>query len=246
MKFFLTGGSGGIGAELAVALATAGHDVAFTWFRDAEGAIATRDRIAAAMPTARVVCQELDVRDPDAVAAVAAIASDRLGGIDAVICNAAISRIAPIPLTEDADWRDVIDTNLTGSFWVARYFATEFLAQRRGRFIFVSSVAAGGMNGQAAYAASKAGLLGLSGTLARECGPRGVTSNLVTLGLFEVGMGRRDATDKLRAFWTTSSPARRMGRADEVVQAVLYLASDAAAFVNGQDLRLTGGLDWAP
>lgn len=246
MKFFLTGGSGGIGAELAVALATAGHDVAFTWYRDAAGARATQDRIAAVAPASQALCLELDVRDPAAVATVGDSASTALGGIDAVICNAAITRIAPVPLTEDADWREVIDTNLTGSFWVARHFSTAFLAQRHGRFIFISSVAAAGMNGQASYAASKAGLLGLSGTLAREFGPRGVTSNVITLGLFDAGMGQRDATDQLRKFWTSSAPVRRMGRAEEVTQAVLYLASDAAAFVTGQDLRLTGGLDWAP
>lgn len=246
MKFFLTGGSGGIGAELAVALATAGHDVAFTWYRDEAGALATRDRIVTAAPTSRILCLELDIRDPTAVAAAGDTASTQFGGIDAVVCNAGVTRIAPVPLTDDADWREVIDTNLTGSFWVARHFATEFLAQRHGRFIFISSVAASGMNGQAGYAASKAGLLGLSGTLARECGPRGVTSNVITLGLFDTGMGQRDATDKLRKFWTSAAPVRRMGRAEEVAQAVLYLASDAAAFVTGQDLRLTGGLDWAP
>lgn len=246
MRFFLTGGNRGIGAVMARTIALAGHDICFTYRSDAAAANDLCAAITAQAPTVRVLTLPLDVRDPDAVTAIGGQAEEALGGIDAVVCNAATNAVAPVPLMQDADWHTVIDTNLTGSFLVARHFVTGFLARRRGRLIFISSIASAGMSGQAAYAASKAGLIGLSGTLARECGPRKVTSNIVTLGLIDAGMGRDIATKTLRDFWTTQCPARRLGLAEEAAQAVLYLASDAAGFVNGQDLRLTGGLDQAP
>ena len=246
MRFFLTGGGRGIGAAIALAVARAGHDICVTWQGDEAAATATLAAIRAAAPACRAFALHMDLTDSDSVATAGDAAIGQLGGIDAVVCNAATNLIAPLPLMTDTDWGAVIDTNLSGSFRVARHFSVPFLAQKHGRYIFLSSIAATGMTGQAAYAASKAGLVGLSGTLAREFGPRRITSNLVTLGLFDAGMGQNQSTEKFRADWQAHSPARRLGQAEEAAAAVLYLASDDAGFINGQELRLTGGLDRAP
>src|SRR5439155_466539 len=114
----------------------------------------------------------------------------------------------------------------------------------RGRIILVSSLGHGGVTGQVSYAASKAGLLGLSGSLAREYGRRGLTSNVVVPGFIETDM-TSDATE-LREFWTRFCPAGRVGTPGDVASVVMFLASDAASFVNGQVIPVTAGLDWAP
>lgn len=246
MRFLITGGTGGIGRHIVAAVATAGHHLCFTYHSQADRAASLIAQIKDEAPSVQAHKIAIDLRNPKSIANACDSAEALLGGIDVLVGNAAANLICPVPLTDDIGWSSVIATNLTANFLLARHFAPAFMARRRGRFIFISSVAAGGMSGQAAYAASKAALIGLSGTLARECGPRGVTSNIVTLGLFDSGMGQDLASQPLRDFWSSHAPSRRLGRAAEAAQAVLYLASDAAAFVNGQNLSLTGGLDWAP
>jgi NAD(P)-dependent dehydrogenase (short-subunit alcohol dehydrogenase family) len=108
----------------------------------------------------------------------------------------------------------------------------------------MSSIAARGMAGDAAYCASKAGLLGLSAALAKEYGRKGITSNALLLSLFETDMTARDLAAEKRDFYARHSPVGRVGRVSEVAAAVLYLASDDAGFVNGQEIGITGGLDW--
>jgi NAD(P)-dependent dehydrogenase (short-subunit alcohol dehydrogenase family) len=151
----------------------------------------------------------------------------------------------------DEDWRLVLDTNLSGSFFVARSFLPTFLAHGRGRFIFISSIAAGGLSGQANYAASKAGLSGLSGALAKEYGRKGITSNVIVPGFFETDMTRETMSAQQKSFWLQFCPLGRMGHlgergaGGEIAGMVLFLASAEAAFVNGQAISVTGGLDWS-
>jgi 3-oxoacyl-[acyl-carrier protein] reductase len=102
-----------------------------------------------------------------------------------------------------------------------------------------------GMTGQAAYCASKAGLVGLSGALGKEYGRKGITSNVLALGFFETDMTRQNMSAENRLFWSQFCPAGRMGRTPEVAQAVLFLASEGAGFINSQVINITGGLDWA-
>jgi NAD(P)-dependent dehydrogenase (short-subunit alcohol dehydrogenase family) len=240
---FITGGSRGIGAGLVRAAAAAGYDVAFTY----------RERHAAAMAVCEsvnlaggVCCRAyaLDVRDPVMVERVADQVLDDFGTVHVVVSNAAITHAGLLFSTSDEDWRDVLETNLTGPFFVARQFLPALLANGFGRFIFVSSIAAHGMSGNAAYGASKAGLLGLSGTLAKEYGRKGVTSNALLLSLFETDMSDEQLSEENRTFYSRYCPVGRVGQVPEVAAAVLFLASDAASFVNGQTLGVNGGLDW--
>ena len=128
--------------------------------------------------------------------------------------------------TADEDWSAVLDTNLTGSFFVARQFLPAFLANGFGRFIFMSSIAANGMSGDVAYSASKAGMLGLSGALAKEYGRKGITSNALLMSLFETEMTLKELSAKNREFYEAHCPAGRIGQVPEVAAAVLFLASD--------------------
>jgi len=143
------------------------------------------------------------------------------------------------------DWHDVIQTNLTGTFYVMREFLPLFLANKKGRFVNLSSIAKEGIAGQANYSASKAGLVGLSGTIAKEYGSKGITSNVVVPGVFETDMTAQSLSDDLRKFWLLHCPLKRMGRLEELSETVLFLVSDAASFINGQVINVTGGLDWA-
>ena len=138
----------------------------------------------------------------------------------------------------------MIDTNLTGAFFVARQFLPALLANGFGRFIFISSIAANGMSGNAAYGASKAGLLGLSATLAKEYGRKGITSNALLLSLFDTDMTDEQLSDENRAFYAHYCPVGRVGQVPEVAAAVLFLAGESSSFVNGQALGVTGGMDW--
>jgi NAD(P)-dependent dehydrogenase (short-subunit alcohol dehydrogenase family) len=126
-----------------------------------------------------------------------------------------------------------------------REFLSLFLANKKGRFVTLSSIAKDGIAGQANYGASKAGLVGLSGTIAKEYGKKGITSNVVVPGVFETDMTNRTLSEELKSFWLTHCPLKRMGRLEELSATVLFLASDASSFINGQVINVTGGLDWA-
>jgi NAD(P)-dependent dehydrogenase (short-subunit alcohol dehydrogenase family) len=246
MIFFVTGGSRGIGAEVVKLLVAAGHDVAFTYAtrRDlADAVVAEAARIAV---DRRCCGYELDVSDSAAVERVGEQVLQDFGTVDVVVLNAGVNRPGLAVSMTDEDWRRVIEVNLTGSFFVCRQFLPAFLDKRKGRFILISSLAMNGMTGLANYAASKAGLIGLSSTLAKEYGRKGITSNVLCLGFFDTDMTRELMPERLTKWWSELSPVGRIGKVSEIVQAILYLSSDAAAFTNGTTLSLTGGLDWGP
>jgi len=245
-KMFITGGSRGIGAALVVAAAREGWDVAFT-YRTAEGpAREVAEQAKAARPKGTYGVFGLDVRDSAAVDDVADRVLDHLGGVDAVVCNAGVTHNELAYGMTDETWNHVLDTNLGGSFRVSRALLPELVAQRGGSIVMMSSVVSEGASGQAAYAASKAGLHGLASTLAKEYGPKGVRCNVVIPGYFETDMTREQMSGELREFATAYCPQRRMGELDELCNAVLFLAGPGSGFVNGAVLRVTGGLDWAP
>jgi len=244
MIFFVTGGSRGIGAAIVLEAIGLGHDVAFTYWNHAELADRVVARAREIGPGRRCHAYRLDVRDSAAVEAVGDQALDEFGTVDTVVANAGVNVPGLAVTLSDEAWHTVLDTNLSGAFYVCRQFLPAFLANGRGRIILVSSVGHGGVTGQVSYAASKAGLLGLSGSLAREYGRRGLTSNVVVPGFIETDM-TSDATE-LREFWTRFCPAGRVGTPGDVASVVMFLASDAASFVNGQVIPVTAGLDWAP
>jgi NAD(P)-dependent dehydrogenase (short-subunit alcohol dehydrogenase family) len=246
VNLVVTGGSRGIGAAIAREALAQGCGVAITYRERADEAEAMCRAAEERVPAARCRAYQLDVRSSSQVDEVGDRVLEDFGEVDAVVLNAGINRSGLAATFSDQDWADVLGTNLTGAFYVARYFLNHFVPRRRGRLVFVSSVAHSGIAGQAGYCASKAGMLGLSGALAREYGQRGITSNCLLPGFFETDLTRASMSETVRDFWLKYCPARRMGRLEEVARAALFLASDAAAFINGAALPVTGGLDWAP
>jgi NAD(P)-dependent dehydrogenase (short-subunit alcohol dehydrogenase family) len=241
---FVTGGSRGIGAAVVQGAVARGFDVAFTYKDREDAAERVCAQVRESAPAARCGAYRLDVRRSADVERVAEQVLDHFGTVHVVVSNAAVTHAGLAFSTSDAEWGNVLETNLTGAFYVARQFLPELLANGFGRFIFMSSIAARGMAGDAAYCASKAGLLGLSAALAKEYGRKGITSNALLLSLFETEMTGRELSPEKREFYAKHSPVGRVGRAPEVAAAVLYLASDEAGFVNGQEIGVTGGLDW--
>jgi NAD(P)-dependent dehydrogenase (short-subunit alcohol dehydrogenase family) len=241
---FITGGSRGIGAGVVLAAAAAGFDVAFTYRARQDAADALVARAAGDSPDVRCHAYQLDVRDSSAVERVGEQVLEDFENVHVVVANAAITHAGLAFSTPDEVWHDVIGTNLTGAFYVARQFLPAFLANGFGRFVFMSSIAAKGMSGDAAYSASKAGMVGLSGALAKEYGRKGITSNTLLLSLFETEMTLKELSPQNRDFYATHCPIGRVGQVSEVAAAVLFLASDGASFVNGQEIGVTGGLDW--
>jgi len=146
----------------------------------------------------------------------------------------------------DEEWQSVIETNLNGAFYVCRQFLPTFLANRFGRIILISSLGATGVSGQANYCASKAGLLGLSVTLAKEYGKKGITSNVISPGFFETDMTREGMSAQNREFWLKYCPLGRLGELPEIAELVTFLASPGGNYINGQEIRVNGGLGWAP
>ncbi|MCC6749680.1 MAG: SDR family oxidoreductase [Deltaproteobacteria bacterium] len=244
MTLFVTGGSRGIGAALVRDAARAGWDVAFTYLKHREEAERVADE--ARQGGRKVAAYALDVRDSACVDTVVDQVLADFGEVRAVVCNAGVSLNGLAYGLTDEDWKAVIDTNLTGSYFVCRAFLPALVAQRFGRIVLVSSVTWQGASGQAAYAASKAGLHGLGGALAKEYGPKGVTTNVVVPGTFDTDMTREELSKQLAAYALQYCPLRRMGSLRELTATILFLCSPEAGYVNGATLPVSGGLDWVP
>ena len=246
MVFFVTGGSRGIGEAIVLDAVRAGHDVAFTYRHRQEQAREVVERARRLRPEGQCRAYQLDVRDSAAVEDVGDRVLAEFETVHAVVANAGVNVNNLAVSMSDQEWRTVIDTNLTGAFYVCRYFLSTFLGTGFGRIILISSIGAHGVSGQASYAASKARLLGLSAALAKEYGRKGITSNVVVAGFFDTDMTREGMSESNRSFWLQYCPVGRVGEVGEVSKAVIFLASEAASFVNGQTIGVTGGLDWAP
>lgn len=241
---FVTGGSRGIGAGIVLGAVEAGWDVAFTYrVREAE-AQEVVCRASKAAPDARCAAFKLDVRDSAAVERTSDEVLETFGSMHTIVANAAKTNAGLAFSTTDEEWRDVIDTNLTGAFYVVRQFLPELLANRNGRLIFMSSIAARGMVGDVAYCTSKAGMLGLSTALAKEYGRKGITSNAIVLSFVETEMTEAELPADKRKFYEDHCPVGRIGHVSDVAAAVLYLAGPSGSFINGQEIGVTGGLDW--
>ena len=232
----VTGATGGIGGAVARALRGAGATVAVSGTR--------RERLEALAGELGEGCAALpcDLADAEAAAGLAARAETALGGLDVLVNNAGIARDALALRMKEEDWRRVLDVNLTAAFLVARAALRGMMRRRSGRIVSVSSVVgASGNPGQANYAASKAGLVGMSKALAAEAAARGVTVNCVAPGLVDTEMTRGLPTPA-RERMVAAIPLGRAGAPEDVAAAVLYLASDEAAWVTGQTLHVNGGM----
>lgn len=226
----VTGGGRGIGLATARALAAAGHRVAVT---HRSSSPAGDDDFL------RVPC---DVSSTEQVEAAFATVEAELGPVEIAVANAGVTRDGLVLRMSDDDFTEVLDTNLTGAFRVARRAVKGMMRARWGRIVLVSSVVgATGQAGQANYAASKAGLLGLGRSLAREFASRNVTVNVVAPGPIRTDM--TDAlTDDQRAAIGDAVPLGRFGDPDEVAAVIRFLASDEAGYVTGALIPVDGGL----
>ena len=232
----VTGASGGIGGAIAEAFAARGAGVALSGTRaDA------LDELAGRIGSAAVVLP-CDLGDPEAVDALVGRAEDAMGRVDILVNNAGVARDGLFLRMRDADWRAVLDVNLDAGFRLARAALRGMTRRRHGRIIAVSSVVGvAGNPGQANYAASKAGMIGMTKAVAAEVAARGVTANCVAPGFIETAM--TDALDEgQRARILDRVPGRRLGLPAEVAAAAVYLASDEAAYVTGQTLHVNGGM----
>lgn len=230
----VTGASRGIGRGIAEAFAKAGAKVACVATTQA-GA----DQTASAIGGKGYSC---DVSDAGAVEAlIEAVVAD-LGVPSVLVNNAGITRDTLILRMKDEDWDRVIDVNLKGAFLMCRAVAKPMMKARYGRIINLSSVIGlGGGAGQANYAAAKAGILGLTMSIAKELGSRNITCNAIAPGFVETDM-THDLPEDFRAQVEKTAPAGRLGTADDIAPAVLFLASKEAAYITGQTLVVDGGL----
>jgi 3-oxoacyl-[acyl-carrier protein] reductase len=224
----VTGGNRGIGRAIAEAFAAGGDQVAATY--------------RSGQPPQGVLGVRCDVTDPASVDAAFAEAEAAHGPVEVLVANAGITRDTLLLRMSEDDWSAVIETNLSGSFRVAKRAARGMLRLRRGRIVFVSSVVGLlGSAGQVNYAASKAGLVGMARSLARELGSRSITANVVAPGFVETEMTAVLPEEK-QAEYRAQIPLQRYATTEEVASVVHWLASDGAAYVTGAVIPVDGGL----
>ncbi|MDX6299070.1 MAG: 3-oxoacyl-[acyl-carrier protein] reductase [Nocardioidaceae bacterium] len=224
----VTGGNRGIGRAIAEAFVANGDQVAVT-YRSGE-------------PPQGVLAVKCDVTDPDSVESAFSEVEAAQGPVEILVANAGVTQDTLVLRMSDEDWSKVIDTNLTGSFRVAKRAAKGMLRLRRGRLIFISSVVGLlGSAGQVNYAASKAGLVGMARSLARELGSRSITANVVAPGFVETEMTAVLPEEK-QAEYKAQIPLGRYASVEEVAAVVAWLGSDAAGYVTGAVIPVDGGL----
>jgi len=236
----ITGAPRGIGRATALALAADGWALTLNYHQSAEAAETLVKEIKERGATAQCLCA--DVSNPDDVAAMIKSAEATLGGIEGLVCNAGIIRTQFTALTSPTDWRTVMATNLDGAFYCTKAVIRGMMRQKRGRIVYVSSDAAlMGDLMRGAYSASKAGLLGLMRSVARELGPSGITVNAVAPGIIKTAMTADTPTTR-RERQLAAIPMNRFGEPREIASVIRFLLSKDASFVTGTTLSVDGGL----
>ncbi|MDX6248836.1 MAG: 3-oxoacyl-[acyl-carrier protein] reductase [Kribbellaceae bacterium] len=224
----VTGGNRGIGLAIATAFKEAGDKVAVT-YRSGE-------------PPEGFLGVKCDVTDAEQVEAAFDTIQAEHGPVEVLVANAGITRDTLLLRMSDEDWDAVIDTNLTGSFRVAKRAAKGMLRMRKGRIVFISSVVGLlGSPGQVNYAASKAGLIGMARSMARELGSRGITSNVVAPGFVETDM-TAVLPEETQKQYLSQIPLGRFGLTEEIAKVVRWVSSDEAGYITGAVIPVDGGI----
>ena len=234
----VTGASRGIGRAIARQLARQGATVVAA--ARGENAQPVAGEIVAAGGRAEAIA--LDVTDEGMAETAVGAVLERHGRFDILVNNAGIARDQLLLRLKREDWNAVLGTNLTAAFALTQAALKPMIRQRGGRIISISSVVGqAGNAGQANYAASKAGLIGFTKSVALEVASRGITANVVAPGLVETEM-TREIAEKAREHWEAKIPLRRLGTPDDIAAAVCFLASDEASYITGQVLAVNGGM----
>jgi 3-oxoacyl-[acyl-carrier protein] reductase len=237
----VTGGSRGLGRAIALALAQQGADVGVNYRGNAEAAAEVVTQIRS-IGRAAIAIQGDTSAGREACEAIVKAAIDEFGKVDILVNNAGITRDNLLMRMDADEWESVIDTNLSGPFWMTRAIARPMLKARAGRIINMSSVAGRmGNVGQANYASAKAGLIGLTKSVARELASRGITCNAIAPGLIQTEL-TADISEAARDFVINSTPLGYIGSVDDVAAAAVYFASDESRYVTGQVLGVDGGM----
>lgn len=236
----VTGASGALGSAIARGLSAEGAAVGVHYGRNADAAAAVVDAITS--EGGRAQAFSADLSRPDEAARLVETVRGAFGGLHILVNNAGITRDTLVLRMKEEDWQQVINTNLSGAFYCIKAALRDFVRQRAGRIITITSVAGQiGTVGQANYAAAKAGLIGMTKAVAREVASRGITVNAVAPGFIDAGMTAQLPPDVVRGY-IEQVPLARAGKPEEVAAAVVFLASDDAAYITGQVVNVDGGL----
>ena len=236
----VTGASRGIGRAIALCLAAEGARVAINYAGNVKAAEEVKAAIEAAGGTA-ILCQA-DIADSSAVEAMVANVVKEFGTIDILVNNAGITRDALLMRMKDEDFAKVLDTNLKGVFYCTKAVSKLMMKKRSGRIVNMASVVGlVGNAGQTNYAAAKAGVIGFSKSAAKELASRGITVNVVAPGFIGTDM-TAGLPESVKEKMLTDIPLGRMGEAEDVANAVLFLASDQASYITGQVVNVDGGM----
>ena len=236
----ITGASRGIGAATARRLARAGYAVAVNYCRSEERALALVEELREAGHTAMAV--HADVSDPDQVGDMVDNVLDKFCQLDILVCNAGRSWVGLLGDMTPEEWRELFAVNLDSVFYCCKAVMPHMIHRKRGKIITISSMwGQVGASCEAAYSASKAGVIGLTKALAKELGPSGITVNCVAPGVVDTEMNQNLTAEDLDAL-RQETPLERIGKAEDVAESVLFLASEGADFITGQVICPNGGL----
>lgn len=236
----VTGASRGIGRAVAIRLAKSGAKIAVNYAGNQAAAEEVKQIIEANGGEAILV--QADVSDAESVDTMVQTVMEAFGRIDILVNNAGITRDTLLMRMKEADWNAVIQTNLTGVFYVTKAVAKIMMKQRSGKIVNMSSVVGlMGNAGQANYAAAKAGVIGFTKSMAKELAARNITVNAIAPGFIATDM-TAVLSDKVKEDLATKIPLGRLGEADDIANAVIFLVSDCASYITGQTLNVDGGM----